>query len=316
MCKIFNDSSALAEEHVREEFRQWLQKQHPDWARSTVDMYYSDAYYLYNNNIGITLVDALNANDSDKMVYNAIKKHFTPQRIKTTPDNSAKGYLRSFKLLKEFLEERFPKFLSEASIAARPTEDKPKTNNNENHIYKKEPKDEPVSETLIKKPSSESSYEIAQRVKKIILKINEIYKINRKKPIFNESIKLWGYIEKPCVSRDDFKIFSETLYNLFDKTRYKNSKYSRNNGEPYYISMLPKDFTQDNPTTTHFIFIVNTLRHYYVHEETDKIADVYEELLGHRFGPDSSEDFETLQKKVLSLFETSMKILLDMVKDE
>lgn len=200
---------------------------------------------------------------------------------------------------------------------ARFIEDAPKNNNNEKYFVKKDvqkPKNMPMPKT--KNHLSESSYEIAQRVKKIILKINEIYKINRKKPIFNESIKLWGDIEKPCVSRDDFKIFSETLYNLFDKTRYKNLKYSRNNGEPYYISMLPKDFTQDNLTTTHFIFIVNTLRHYYVHEETDKIADVYEELLGHRFGPDSSEDFETLQKKVLSLFETSMKILLDMVKDE
>jgi hypothetical protein len=189
-------------------------------------------------------------------------------------------------------------------------------NNECNNKIEQQSKSKTMPAKQIKKTLSESSDEIVKRIKKVIPKINEFLEFRWKKKVFDESFELWEDIEKPCTSKNDFKIFSEALYNLFDKTRYKNHKYSRNNGESYYISMLPKGFTQDNPTTTHFIDIVNTPRHYYIHKNKEKITDVYEELLGRRSGPESSEDFQKLQIEVLKQFEDSMEKLLEMVKDD
>ena len=174
-----------------------------------------------------------------------------------------------------------------------------------------------TSEILIKNQQKESSYKIAKKVREIILSINENCKLRKKKDIFDQAalFKLWGNIEKSCKSKSDFKGFAENLYKLLrENTRYKNPNKKSIN-DSYYIYLLPDNFIKKDPTK-HFWDIVNTFRHYFVHDEIENIADVYKELLDRGYGPESKEDYLKLQIKVLNLFENAMKILLDMIKNE
>jgi len=66
-------SSAYTEQSIREEFRTWLTEQHPDWSSNTVTMHYPDAYYIYNNKRGVTLEEALTAEDGLQRAYDAIE---------------------------------------------------------------------------------------------------------------------------------------------------------------------------------------------------------------------------------------------------
>jgi len=162
-----------------------------------------------------------------------------------------------------------------------------------------------------------SSNMITQSIRDIILSINENCKLHKKKDIFDQAalFKIWGNIEKSCKSKSDFKGFAENIYKLLrETTRYINPN-KKNKNDRHYIFLIPKNFIKKEPTK-HFWDIVNTLRHYYVHDEIGNIANVYKELLNKSSGPESSEDYSKLQIKVLSLFENAMKILLEMVKDE
>jgi len=162
-----------------------------------------------------------------------------------------------------------------------------------------------------------SSNMIAQNIREIIISINENCKLQRKKDIFDQSalFKLWGNIEKSCKSKSDFKDFAENIYKLLrETTRYINPN-KKNKNDTYYIFLLPNIFIKKEPTK-HFWDIVNTLRHYFVHDEIGNIADVYKEFLGSSSGPESQEDYSKLQIEVLKLFENSMKILLEIVKNE
>jgi len=157
---------------------------------------------------------------------------------------------------------------------------------------------------------NESSHEIAQRVREIIIKINEKCRLQKKKDIFDQAalFKLWGNIEKPCKSRSDFKGFAENIYKLLrEATRYINPN-KKNRNDPYYIYMIPDNFIKKDPTKQ-FWGIVNTLRHYFVHDEIGNIAVVYKELLGKNTGPESEEEYLKLQIEVLILFEQSMEDL-------
>ena len=168
--------------------------------------------------------------------------------------------------------------------------------------------------------NNESSKMIAQRIKKIILKINRTRELNNKREIFDQAalFELWDDIENPCKSDKSFKDFSKNLYKLIrEKTRYENPN-KKNKDDPKYNFLLPKKFVKINQTTKHFWAIVNTLRHDDIHDEIGNIVDLYEEFLGKnkKSGPESQEDYLKLHIEVLKLFENSMKILLAMVQDD
>ncbi len=111
------DSAQFAQQPVRDAFRSWLTEHNPEWSNGTVTMHYSDAYYLFNNECGITLEEALTAEDGLQRAYDAIERHFinNPTQI-NNPSGSARGYLRSLRMLKEFLDEKFPELFNKDSI--------------------------------------------------------------------------------------------------------------------------------------------------------------------------------------------------------
>lgn len=119
MIKIEDNSARFAQQSVRDAFRAWLAEQHPEWGNSNVSMHCSDAYYLYNNERGVTLDEALTADDGFQRAYDTIERYYINNPTQTNnPSGSARGYLRSLRMLKEFLEEKHPELLNKNKTAA------------------------------------------------------------------------------------------------------------------------------------------------------------------------------------------------------
>lgn len=117
MTTIKDDSSRFAQQTVRDAFRAWLTTHNPEWSGGTVAMHYSDAYYLYNNRRGITLEEALTADDGLQRAYDAIERFYTENPPQTNnPSGLARGYLRSLRMLKEFLDENYPQLLNADTV--------------------------------------------------------------------------------------------------------------------------------------------------------------------------------------------------------
>jgi len=245
-------------------------------------------------------------------------ERFAENRILITIDGNEKEAVLICEFPKDELEysnfqreiKKFIKEYREIKDAARENNNPPPQKNTENS-----------GTILIKNPTAletnvESSNMIAKRIKKIILKINEKCRLKNKKPIFDQAalFELWDNIENPTKDENDFKSFSENLYKLIrEKTRYKKNK-----ADTKYIFLLPPKFIKINTPTRHFWDIVNTFRHYKTHDEIGNMADIYKELLGKNkwSGPESTKDYLKLQIEVLKLFENSMKILLEIVKND
>ncbi len=113
MGKLENNSVQFAQQPIREAFRSWLSEHNPEWSSGMIAMHYSDAYYLFNNERGITIGEALTTEDGLQSAYGAIERHFINNPTRTNdPSGSARGYLRSLRMLKNFLDEKFPELLN------------------------------------------------------------------------------------------------------------------------------------------------------------------------------------------------------------
>lgn len=89
-------------------------QKNPSWGNSTLNMLCSDALYLYNNERGITLENALTDADGLEKAYDVLEQHFTAFPRQTgTAATAAKGYTDTLRLFKEFLAEEFPELLYE-----------------------------------------------------------------------------------------------------------------------------------------------------------------------------------------------------------
>lgn len=110
--RINGKSSVFAQQYIRTAFRDWLMQKNPSWGNSTLNMLCSDALYLYNNERGITLTNALTDDDGLEKVYDLLEQHFTAFPRQTgTAATAAKGYTDALRLFKEFLAEKFPELL-------------------------------------------------------------------------------------------------------------------------------------------------------------------------------------------------------------
>lgn len=113
-----NDSSIYAQQNVRSKFKDWLSDFNSAWSNSTLDMFCSDALYLYNNDRGITLEEALTNNGGIEKAYNVLENHFMSNPRQTgTAATAAKEYIDTLKLFKKFLEERLPNLLQGDGVA-------------------------------------------------------------------------------------------------------------------------------------------------------------------------------------------------------
>ncbi len=114
-----DESSLLAQQTIRDAFREWLAARNPEWSSGTVSMHYSMAYYLHNHNCGITLDEALTSEDGLQRAYDAIERFYTDNPTQAnSPSGTARGYLRSLRMLKEFFVENYPDLLGMSSSTA------------------------------------------------------------------------------------------------------------------------------------------------------------------------------------------------------
>ena len=121
MTGIKDTSTRFTQQSVRNAFRVWLTTHNPEWSSATVTMHCSDAYYLYNNCCGITLEDALTTTDGLQRAYDAIERFYTENPTQTNdPSDSARGYLRSLRLLKKFPDEHYPELINTNTLAVSP----------------------------------------------------------------------------------------------------------------------------------------------------------------------------------------------------
>ncbi|SMQ78500.1 EVE domain-containing protein [Bacillus sp. OV166] len=95
-------------ETLRKEFRTYLAENHPDWSDNTIAVHYSDAFFAYNNNVGIdfwsSFLDEASLNIAEDKIRDYLKSHNQSHRAK----ERASGYLHSMKHFKAFLDERHP----------------------------------------------------------------------------------------------------------------------------------------------------------------------------------------------------------------
>lgn len=88
---------------LRDEFGNYIRQQHPEWADSTVDMHKSDAYFLKNNDVGISLTKAFANEEALLVARDKIKEYLRDVNKVGNPENGANGYLRTLRMFKEFL---------------------------------------------------------------------------------------------------------------------------------------------------------------------------------------------------------------------
>lgn len=88
---------------LRDEFRNYIRQSHPEWADSTVDMHKSDAYFLKNNDVGISLSEAFANEEALLVARDKIRDYLRDVNKVGNPENGANGYLRTLRMFKEFL---------------------------------------------------------------------------------------------------------------------------------------------------------------------------------------------------------------------
>jgi hypothetical protein len=166
------------------------------------------------------------------------------------------------------------------------------------------------------------SFELTRQVKDIIYNsININCDHGGKKQIFNEGIKDWMVIETPCFSRESFESFAKSLYILVkEKTRDKNPKYNKHNGEPFYIYRFPDEFMKEGTKTQEFREDVDIIRNYYFHDNKNEqekgntlkkkreFPIVLKKYLKTPKEPRSDNEFENFQIGVLKEFVNVIKI--------
>jgi hypothetical protein len=87
--------------NIQSAFKEYLRKANPNLADSTISTYVSDAFYLFNTNVGIDFNDCIVGKVSIEETQMSIFEHLEPLRKK--PKQDTKGYMRALARLKLFL---------------------------------------------------------------------------------------------------------------------------------------------------------------------------------------------------------------------
>jgi MoxR-like ATPase len=95
-------------DELRREFRSFLTEMHPNWSDKTVATNYSDAFFAYNNNVGIDFWSSFVNDETLKNARNEIREFLLSEKQSARADERADNYLISMKYLKSFLDERYP----------------------------------------------------------------------------------------------------------------------------------------------------------------------------------------------------------------
>lgn len=89
---------------VRNEYREYLKKKHPDWADSTVRTHISDAFYLYQNTIALSFWKCFKDDTSMAEAREAIYTYLKEDVMSDRAEERTKGYYADLCMLKEFFD--------------------------------------------------------------------------------------------------------------------------------------------------------------------------------------------------------------------
>lgn len=102
-------------EQLRREYRTYLKQTHPDWSESTVSLHSSDAFYAYNNNIGIDFWYCFTSEEALLNAKDKIKEYIASEKNPERAVERANGYYISMKHFKAFLDSKHPGLASDWS---------------------------------------------------------------------------------------------------------------------------------------------------------------------------------------------------------
>lgn len=105
-------------ELLRQEYRAYLKETHPTWSENTISMHYSDAFYAYNNNIGIDFWSCFTSDEALLIARDKIKEYIASEKNPNRAAERANGYYVSMKYFKSFLDLKYSGLAYELSEKA------------------------------------------------------------------------------------------------------------------------------------------------------------------------------------------------------
>mgnify|MGYP003901294403 CR=1 FL=1 len=102
-------------ELIRQEYKAYLKETHPTWSENIISMHYSDAFYAYNNNIGIDFWSCFTSDEALLIARDKIKEYGASEKNPKRAAERANGYYVSMKYFKSFLDLKYPGLASEWS---------------------------------------------------------------------------------------------------------------------------------------------------------------------------------------------------------
>ncbi len=103
---------------LKREFKKYLsdmRKENHDWNDNTVSTYASDAFFAFNNNVGVDFWASLASQSALETVRDKIRDYLKNSNKPGNVEERANHYLVALKLLKEFLGKEHPTLASEWS---------------------------------------------------------------------------------------------------------------------------------------------------------------------------------------------------------
>ena len=109
--------SILQLNQLRAEFRDYMRETHAEWSDSTIFTYASDAFYAFNNNVGVDFWSCFVSEDTLLDAKDRIQNFLTDIRKLPSAGVSqgTSGYYKAMKQLKTFLDEKHPELATEWS---------------------------------------------------------------------------------------------------------------------------------------------------------------------------------------------------------
>ena len=92
---------------VRKEYKEYLRELHPEWAENTVKTHVSDAFYIWNNTLDVSLWKCLFDAASMEKAYEIIFQFLKNDLMAPNAEARAKAYYKDLSMLKEFLDTRY-----------------------------------------------------------------------------------------------------------------------------------------------------------------------------------------------------------------
>ena len=92
---------------VRKEYKDYLSERHPEWAESTVKTHVSDAFYIWNNTLHVSIWKCLYDDASMEEAREIIYQYLKNDRMSPNAEARTDAYFEDLTMLKEFMDTQY-----------------------------------------------------------------------------------------------------------------------------------------------------------------------------------------------------------------